>query len=80
MRAGRRYSPEARQRIADATRAAMASPAVRRKISERTKVGMAALLPEVARLRAAWREARPGAQRAFLNELLAPLFNDVGQT
>jgi hypothetical protein len=80
MRAAHRHSPEARQRIADATRAAMASPAVRRKISERTKVGMGVLLPEIARLRDAWRGARPGARRAFICEVLAPMFNDVGPT
>jgi hypothetical protein len=77
MKAGQHHSPEARGRIAETTRAAMASPAVRRKISEGTKLGMKAIrtavLPELASLREAWRDARPSARRAFLNEVLAPM-------
>lgn len=73
MKAGQHHSPDARRRIGEATRAAMASPAVRQKISERTKLGMKAMLPEITKLREAWCSARPSARRAFLNEVLAPL-------
>lgn len=79
MKPGRHpHSPEARQRIAVATRAAMADPAVRQKISEATKRGMAErvkeTLPELTGLRAAWSAARSSARRAFIEEVLAPLF------
>jgi hypothetical protein len=80
MKAGQHHSPTARRRIAERTREAMASPAVHRKISEGTKLGMkarTAVMPELTRLREAWREARPGARRAFLNEVLAPLLCEV---
>jgi hypothetical protein len=72
------HSPERRRSIAVATRAAMADPAMRQKISEATKRGMAErvkeTLPELAGLRAAWRGARPSVRRAFIGEVLAPLF------
>jgi hypothetical protein len=74
MKSGGRHSPEARLRIAEATRAAMTSPAVRQKISERTKLGMGTL-PELSLLRAAWRGARPSVRRTFIEEVLSPLFN-----
>jgi hypothetical protein len=44
MRAKLHQSPDARRRIAERTRATMASPAVRQKISDRTKLGMKAML------------------------------------
>jgi aspartyl/asparaginyl beta-hydroxylase (cupin superfamily) len=76
MKARQQHSPEACRRIAERTRAAMASPAVRQKIYDATKLGMKAMrtavFPELTRLREAWRDARPSARRAFLNELLAP--------
>jgi hypothetical protein len=73
------HSPEARQRIAVATRAAMAAPAVRQKISVATKRGMAARaadeFPELSGLRAAWCGARSSVRRAFIAEILAPVFS-----
>lgn len=82
MKQGHPHSPEARQRIAVATRAAMADPAVRQKISEATKRGMAErgkeTLPELAGLRAAWGVARSSARRAFIEEVFAPLFKISG--
>lgn len=75
MKSGHRHSPEARRRIAEATRAAMAAPAVRQKISEATKRGMGTL-PELRRLRDAWRGARPSVQQRFIEEVLAPVFAD----
>lgn len=75
MKPGYRHSPEARQRIAEATRTAMADPAVREKISERTKIGMGTL-PELRRLRDAWQLARPSVRKAFIEEILAPLFTE----
>jgi hypothetical protein len=77
MKTGRRHSPESRRRIAEGTRAAMAAPALRRRISEATKRGMGTL-PELNRLRAAWRDARPLVRRRFLNELWAPLVDAEG--
>ncbi|MGO9399739.1 MAG: hypothetical protein ACLP19_18130 [Xanthobacteraceae bacterium] len=79
MRLKHRHSPEARRRIAEGTRAAMAAPAVRQKISEGTKRGMGTL-PELMRLRDAWQSARPSVRHTFLNEVLAPLFDDRGAT
>ena len=79
MKRGNRHSADARRRISAATRAAMAAPAVRQKISEGTKRGMAAnameALPELAGLRVAWSAARSSVRRAFIGEVLAPLFN-----
>ncbi len=72
-------SPEVRQKISERTRAAMALADVRQKISERTKDALGTL-PELVRLRDAWRLARPTrAGAVFLYEVLAPLFNDVGK-
>ena len=95
MRVGQRHSPETRRRMAETHRAIMASPEVRQKISERTRAAMApahvrqkisertkdalGTLPELVRLRDAWRLARPNVRRTFVYEVLAPLFNDVGQ-
>jgi len=55
----------------------MAAPAVRQRISEATKRGMGTL-PELRRLRDAWREARPIVRQRFLNELWTPLL-DAGR-
>jgi len=74
MKRGDRHSVDARRRIAEATRAAMAAPAVRQKISERTKLGMRTPATELTLIRGAWRGARSGARRAFIEEVLAPLF------
>lgn len=68
------HSADARRRIAEATRAAMVAPEVRQRISERTKEGMRRSVPEVDRLIAAWRAAGPSARRAFLNQVLSPVF------
>jgi hypothetical protein len=66
MHPGHRHSPEARRRIAEATRAAMAAPAVRQKISERTKLGMRTPATELKILRGAWRGARSrGPQNVY---------------
>jgi hypothetical protein len=75
MTTGLRHSPEARRRIAEATRAAMAAPAVRQKISERTKLGMRTPATELKLLRGAWRGARSSVRRSFIAEELAPLFD-----
>ncbi len=75
MKRGYHHSPDARRRIAEGTRLAMAAPAVRQKISEGTKRGMGTL-PELMGLRDAWRGARPSVRRAFLSEVVAPLFDD----
>jgi hypothetical protein len=56
----------------------MADPAVRRRISEGTKRGMGTL-PELNRLRDAWRLARPSVRCTFIQEMLAPLFENPGQ-
>jgi hypothetical protein len=50
--------PEVRQKISKRTRTAMAPAHVRQKISERTKEALGTL-PELVRLRDAWRLARP---------------------
>lgn len=74
MKSGHTHSPEARQRIAVATRAAMADPAVRQKISEQTKLGMRTPATELTLLRGAWRSARVNVRQKFIEEVLAPLF------
>jgi hypothetical protein len=95
MRVGQRHSSETRRRIAETHRAIMASPQVRQKISEGTRAATApaharqkisertkealGILPELVRLRDAWRLARPSVRRTFVYEVLAPMFNDVGQ-
>jgi hypothetical protein len=73
MKSGHRHSPEVRRRIAGATRAAMAAPAIRQRVSEGIKGGMGTL-PELMRLRDAWRLARPSVRRTFVAEVLEPLF------
>jgi hypothetical protein len=75
MKPGHRHSLEARRRIAEATRAAMAAPAVRQKISERTKLGMRTPATELTLLRGAWRGARSSVRRTFIAEVLAPMFD-----
>jgi hypothetical protein len=79
MKRSHRHSDEARRRIADATRAAMAAPEVRQRISDRTKQGMKLLQPELDRLRAVWLEARPATRRMFINQVLAPVFVGADQ-
>jgi hypothetical protein len=75
MTTGLRHSPEARRRIAEATRAAMAAPAVRQKISECTKLGMRTPATELKLFRGAWRGARSSVRGTFIAEELAPLFD-----
>jgi hypothetical protein len=95
MKRGDHHSADARRRIGEGIRVAMASPEVRKRISERTRAAMAApevrqkisertkeaigSLPELRRLRDAWGLARPSVRRAFFEELLAPLFDGGGQ-
>jgi hypothetical protein len=75
MKPGSRHDQGARARIAEGTRAAMASPEVRRRISERTREGMLAASElqhsELHGLRTAWRAARPVARQRWLAELFA---------
>ena len=73
MKTGDRHS---RRRIADGTRSVITTPAVLRKISEETKRGMGTL-PELERLRTAWRETRPIVRRRFIAEVLAPVIDQV---
>jgi hypothetical protein len=63
-----------RAKISEDTKARMADPAVRQKISEGTRRALDTL-PEILVLRAAWRGARSGVRRKFLEEVLAPLFD-----
>jgi hypothetical protein len=94
---GKKHSPETKARIAGTLRARMNDPAVRAQISADTKArmadpavrqrirdGMAAAagdLVSLTVLRAAWRGAPPSVRRAFIVELLAPLFDGpVGNT
>ena len=88
---GKKHSAEARVRIAESLRTRMSDPAVRAKISVDTKArmadpavrqrirdGMAAAagdLVSLTVLRAAWRGAPPSVRRAFILELLGPLFD-----
>jgi hypothetical protein len=48
------------------------------RISNATRHGMG-MLPELTRLRDAWRKARPSARRAFISEVLAPLVGDPSE-
>jgi hypothetical protein len=70
----RRRTPEQRARIAEATKAAMADPAVREKVSRRTIEGLrnaaSQLEPEWQQLRQAWGIARPAVRKRFLDEVL----------
>lgn len=79
MKPGHRHSPEAQRRIAEATHAAMAAPAVRQKISERTKLGMRSPATELTLLRGAWRGARLSVRQSFIEEVLARLFKEPEQ-
>lgn len=88
---GKTQSAETKARIADTLRARMNDPAVRAQISADTKArmadpavrqrirdGMAAAagdLVSLTVLRSAWRGAPPSVRRAFIVELLAPLFD-----
>lgn len=75
MPENRQIPPEQRAKISEATRAAMADPAVRKRISDRTKAGMraaeAAAVKELKGLQRAWRAAGPAARRRFLADLLS---------
>jgi hypothetical protein len=88
---GKTQSAETKTKIADTLRARMTDPAVRAKISADTKArmadpavrqrirdGMAAAagdLISLTVLRSAWQGAPPSVRRAFVVELLAPLFD-----
>jgi hypothetical protein len=88
---GKTQSAETKAKIADTLRARMIDPAVRAEISVATKArmadpavrqrirdGMAAAagdLVSLTVLRAAWRGAPSKVRRAFIVELLGPLFD-----
>jgi hypothetical protein len=70
----RMNDPAVRAKISAATKARMADPAVRQRIRD----GMAAAagdLVSLTVLRAAWQGAPSGIRRAFIVELLGPLFD-----
>lgn len=69
----RRMTAEERRKVAEATRIAMADPAVRQRISERTKAGMRRASAEAQQLeaiRAAWSAAGRQARRRFMLEIV----------
>lgn len=80
MKAGSTMTPEQRERVSAATRAAMADPMVRAKISARTIAGMhAATSIEWRRLEAAWTNAGPDVRRRFLHRfILSPVCSASG--
>jgi hypothetical protein len=90
---GKKHSAETKARIVATLRARMNDPAVRAQISADTKArmadpavrqrirdGMAAAagdLVSLTVLRSAWQGAPPSVRRRFIEELLAPLFEDA---
>ncbi len=91
MKRGDAHSAESRTRLSEKLRARMSDPAVRAQISSDTKArmadpavrqrirdGMIAAKSELASLtllRSAWCGAPTSVRRAFIDELLAPLFD-----
>ena len=69
MGTGRHHSPEARARIAEGTRRAMAAPEVRERIRSGMQRSGWALPGGLYRLTDAWKRATPEARREFLNQL-----------
>jgi hypothetical protein len=73
-------TPEQRERISVATRAAMADPALREKISQRTTEGIRRaareLEPELTQLNIAWSSARPAVRKRFLHEKILSVVAD----
>jgi hypothetical protein len=70
MKSGEHHSADAHRRIAEIMR----TPEMQQRISERTKEGMGSL-PELRRL-PAWDQARLSVRAAFMEKLLAALFEE----